>query len=727
MLHLFRSSRVKYASLFALALAPASAVAVSCAAGGKGGNSDFNTDASSNAPGSGGFDASNSELSLTPPPPVPGLDGSAGCDGGACADFPAMPVVDTTAVPANVATLFAGDGASGTTTGGPCLSEPADGALVPYNWLRPRVFWAPGAGQTVFEVRIHSALETNDYVVYTTNNYWTMDKPTWEQIAGGTVNGVPGTPGHLVGQDVTVVVRGTTASGSTPAISNTATFHIAPALAAGALVFWSTASFATTSTSTNLQGFTVGDEGTTTVLTPPQVAQQVLATPPDGGNLQATLQPVQCIGCHTATPDGLYVGFTAQWPWPNALASVQVGSSGAQPPWLSPGAIENLSPNVGFPAVGNGQYLGGGFTTATNNIDNVMLGTQTFSAAHYTTGDRIEIAQLGNSLDQPDNSGGVEQPIQLACQGGGPDPCSGGVVTSQLSWINLEWAGSADAGRPSAAPAAPNNGGWGVLARTGDSNSAGTPNWSNNGTWVAYTSAPDGTMDGRLEGPVPAGPAPAAGAPVQAAVIPPASADIKWIPYNANNPPPGGAGGPATSLAGASDPTLNEYFPAFSPDDALIAFNSVPVADSMYNQPLAELYVVPFNGGKGGTAVKLVANDPVACTGVVSPGVQNTWPKWAPNPKTAGDAGVVSAQTVGGLTYYWVTFSSTRSATSMGKEQLYVAGITVDSMGNIKTYAPIYLWNQSDTVNNLIPSWGEFSLPPPTIMPPPPPLPPPPQ
>jgi len=75
----------------------------------------------------------------------------------------------------------------------------------------------------------------------------------------------------------------------------------------------------------------------------------------------------------------------------------------------------------------------------------------------------------------------------------------------------------------------------------------------------------------------------------------------------------------------------------------------------------------------------------------------------------------------------WVTFSSTRSATSLGKEQLYVAGITVDSMGNIKTYAPIYLWNQSDTVNNLIPSWGEFSLPMPTIIPPPPPLPPPPQ
>jgi hypothetical protein len=726
MFHPFQSSRVKYASLLALTLAPAAALAASCASSGDRGSNDFGDGGLADAPPRRSFDALNSELILSPPSADGGgLEASVGCDGGQCSDFPATPLVDTTAgssPPTNVATLFVGDGSTGTTSGGPCLSEPADGSLVPYNWLRPRVFWAPGAGQTVFEVRLHSALETNDYVVYTMNNYWTMDEPTWANIAGGTVMGVPGAPGHLVGQDVSVVVRGTSVTGGTPAISNMATFHIAPALAAGALIFWSTASFATTATSTNLQGFTVGDEGTATVLTPAQVVQKVAAQPPDGGDLVPALQPVQCIGCHTATPDGLYVGFTAQWPWPNALASVQAGSAGAEPPWLTAGAIENLSPNLSSPSLYGGAYLGGGYTNSTNNVDNVMLGTQTFSPAHYATGDRIEIAQLGNSLDQPDVPNTTMQaPIQLACQDGtGAAPCVNGVVVSELAWINLEWTGLGDAGRPSAAPAAPTNGGWGILARTGDTNSAGTPNWSNDGMTVAYTSAPEGTMDGRLQGPVAAGDA-------QPPVTPPSSADIRWIPYNANNPPPGGAGGPATPLPGASDPTLNEYFPAFSPDDALIAFNSVPAADSMYNQPLTEVYVVPFNGGKGGTAVRLVANDPVACTGVVSPGVQNTWPKWAPNPKTAGDAGVVSAQIVGGLTYYWITFSSTRSATSMGKEQLYVAGITVDGKGNVETYAPIYLWNQSDTVNNLIPSWGEFSLPTPTITPPPPPKPPPPQ
>jgi hypothetical protein len=55
-----------------------------------------------------------------------------------------------------------------------------------------------------------------------------------------------------------------------------------------------------------------------------------------------------------------------------------------------------------------------------------------------------------------------------------------------------------------------------------------------------------------------------------------------------------------------------------------------------------------------------------------------------------------------------------------GKQQLYVAGIVVDSSGNIHTFAPIYLWNQDDTMNNLIPAWGEFAIPPGLTPPPPP-------
>jgi hypothetical protein len=706
-------SRVKYGLLLALTVASTISVAASCATGAKGsGFGDGGTGTSD-----GGTFAGDSQFMFSDSPSVSFPDGSnpGGGDGGACAkggctDFPATPLNDPAApVTGDPSTLFPGDGGTDTTTGGPCLSEPANGALIPYNWLRPRVLWASATTQNVFEVRISAPGEVNDYVVYTTNHYWELDLATWQKIAGVVAPAAP--PGNLVGVPITIVVRGTSTTGGTPTISNTAVIEIAPAIADGSLIFWSTASFATTSTSTNLQGFHVGDEGTTSALTVPQVKQEVWAGPPDGGNFPQppTLEPVGCIGCHTATPDGNYVGFTAQWPWPNALASVQAANPGAAPPYLTPGAIANLGPNTG-----DVNYLGGGYVTATNNVDNVMLGIQTFSSGHYAPGDHVEVTSVGASLDAPDNSSGVLQPTQPACVGG-TSPC----VVSQLAWINLEWDGSGDAGsRPSAAPGAPSNGGWGILARTGDTNSAGTPNWSNDGGTIAYTSVDQGTKDGRLDQPL-------AGT----------NADIKTIPYGGTAGVPGGTGGTAAPVPGASDPTLNEYFPAFSPDDSLIAFNAVPAADTMYDQPAAEVFVVPFNGGAGGTAVRLIANDPVACTGLVSPGVQNTWPKWAPNPipADAGEAGAPAPQTIGGNTYYWVTFSSTRSTTAgasagtPGKEQLYVAGIVVDSKGNISTYAPIYLWNQDDTVNNLIPAWGEFGIPPGATPPPPPMIPPPPK
>jgi hypothetical protein len=38
-------------------------------------------------------------------------------------------------------------------------------------------------------------------------------------------------------------------------------------------------------------------------------------------------------------------------------------------------------------------------------------------------------------------------------------------------------------------------------------------------------------------------------------------------------------------------------------------------------------------------------------------------------------------------------------------QQLYVSGVVADKNGNITTYAPIYLWSQDSTVNNLIPEW----------------------
>jgi hypothetical protein len=185
-------------------------------------------------------------------------------------------------------------------------------------------------------------------------------------------------------------------------------------------------------------------------------------------------------------------------------------------------------------------------------------------------------------------------------------------------------------------------------------------------------------------------------------------ADVRIIPYNANAGGPGGAGGTSQALQGASDPAYSEYFPTFSPDDAIVAFNRVGAQYDMYEQPQAEVFVVPTSGG---TAVSLAGNSPAQCSGKTSPGVSNTWPKFAPAP--AG--GVVTPASDGRL-YYWVTFSSTRgvdSSSGAGKVQLYVAGIAVDpTKGTATTYPAIYLWNQDPTVNNLIPAWDNFAIPP---------------
>src|SRR5579871_1059351 len=213
----------------------------------------------------------------------------------------------------------------------------------------------------------------------------------------------------------------------------------------------------------------------------------------------------------------------------------------------------------------------------------------------------------------------------------------------------------------------------GKLARTGDSGNATEPAWSHDGADVVYVSTTSKIVDGRLEmGP----------------------ADLRWIPYQNRT------GGASTVLAGASDPSYTEAYPSFSPDDTFVAFTRVPVAESAYSDPNAEVYLVPFRAGAGGTPIRLAANDAAACqTGVTSPGLTNDWAKWSPQATTAG-----------GKTYYWLTFSSKRSGTD--NAQLYITAIVVDEVGQISTYPALYLWNQPSTDGNHTPSWDDFVIPP---------------
>jgi Tol biopolymer transport system component len=206
--------------------------------------------------------------------------------------------------------------------------------------------------------------------------------------------------------------------------------------------------------------------------------------------------------------------------------------------------------------------------------------------------------------------------------------------------------------------------GWDLIARTGDANAAAGATFSHDGNTIVYTS--ESTDNGVL----------------------PANGDLEAIPWNNR------AGGSATKLPGASDPTLNEFFPAYSPDDQVIAFTRYPSDGSIaYSNPLSEVFAIPAGGG---SAVRLAANDPPACSGVTSPGITNSWPKWAPQ-----------AQTVGDKTYYWVAFSSSRATAP--NLQLYVTAVVVEN-GTITTYPAFYMWNQPNDESNHTPAWDVFKL-----------------
>ena len=178
------------------------------------------------------------------------------------------------------------------------------------------------------------------------------------------------------------------------------------------------------------------------------------------------------------------------------------------------------------------------------------------------------------------------------------------------------------------------------------------------------------------------------------------SNDVYTVPFDDGN-----VTQTATALAGASTADANEYYPAFSPDDALVAFTKTTGEDS-YTAKHAEIFVVP---SAGGTAQRLAANDPPACSGKKSPGTENSWPKWAP----AG-----TSQKVNGKTYYWLVFSSTRRSDNPldngSKRQLFMAPVVVDEAGNVAQYKAVYLWNQPPAESNHTPAWDVFAIPPST-------------
>jgi hypothetical protein len=496
-------------------------------------------------------------------------------------DFPPTPVIDTN-TPASAPMLF-GPAGSGAASGGPCLTEPPIGALLPQNFVRPRFDFNPVGGQNIFELRLHTAAEANDLVVYTTQTSWTMPSAMWTALSQHS--DVP----------ITVTIRGAVLNGSSltsgPSLGSTGDITIAPASAPGAIVYWSQV---TATKATALKGFTFGsDAAPKTVLTPTQASNTS-----------------QCVACHASTPDGTYVGFA----WtatntdgrPSQIGVFTTDGTAMQPSFITGStAVQNALAK-------NGETL------------------PVFSKAHWTTGDRLMISLVPTG------------PIG----GGGDFP--GYAITS----TNLETGAATTVATGDAAGKLP-----------------GAPAISHDGQTIAYALGSSDSSGYQMT-----------------------DGDLRTVKLN------GGAGGMSSALAGASDPNRNEYFPSFSPDDKYIAFTSLPTGDLNYtpaNAP-SEVFLVAADGTTS-SPIRLAANDPAMCTNVKSPGVTNSWPKWAPG-----------STTVGTRTFYWLTFSSKRI--DMSTPQLFVTPVVVDS-GTVKTYPALYLWNQPANEGNHTPAWDNFVIP----------------
>ena len=582
-----------------------------------------------------------------------------------CMDLPAQPIFDE--APPDAARYF---GAPGDGKGpGPCVVEPqlsigdAPGSLFPSNWLRPRFRWLPAANENLWEIRVAAENQANTLVAYTSRTSWIMPREVWKGLARSSADA-----------PISVSIRGidTRAGGKPSGVKGE--FRIAPAEAQGKLVYWATTSSEVRPDASKLAGFAVGDEGVIDALTVPRVAVSGIVMA-GGRELRGKYDDprgvapghAQCIGCHVSTPDGDAVAFTDHWPWNSVLASVEEGRAGQQPSYVSPGAAVLLN--------------------------QPWLGMQTFSKAHFRNGDRVLVSVYSpRNLDK----GGV------GFSDGAPYPSR----RDGLAWFDLETRATFSMGDPSKGDVqqqlneqvrASVGSAFGLLALEGETRSAAAPSFSHDGKQIVYTSA-ELTQDGRLS-------------------YNNHEVDLHIVPYNER------AGGKVQNLNGAAEPGVAEYYPMFSADDALVAFNRVAKIDGapMYYRPDGEIYVVP---AKGGTALRLRANDPPACTGEKSPGIINSWPKWSPRALSV----TVSMNEFGPppRTFYWLVFSSARaypgqfqlpktqySPNDTRSSQLYMAAVVRDNTnGKLESYPAVYLWNQDPKTSNLTPAWDEFKLPP---------------
>ena len=279
-----------------------------------------------------------------------------------------------------------------------------------------------------------------------------------------------------------------------------------------------------------------------------------------------------------------------------------------------------------------------------------------FSPAHFRPGDRIMLTAHA----------------------------SGSGSGSEIAWVDLETNSTAqyDPRTPTV------TGGWGIVPRFfmgmggGDQGQAASPVFSRHlGDFIVYASA-SSVINGFIV----------------------TDGDIKTVAWN------GGRGQSAQAVAGADNDGANndsnEFAPALSPDDRLIAFVRVPKGESSFANQKATIWIVPR---KGGAAVPLAANQPpqnsCAGSGVVGNGAPHFAPSW-------------TSVSIGNntYTYYWLVYSSKRG--DGVNSRIYTSAVIYDenpkAKDRITTTAPLYLWNQPEPpqaagdISNHNPVWEDL-------------------
>ena len=570
----------------------------------------------------------------------------------ACTDFPEAAILDGTAT-ADAKAKFGDSSAGG--PAGACITEPVDGAMVPRNWWRPRIHFTPQAGESLFEIRLHADIEKNDLVVYTSKNSFLVPDTAWKGVAAHAAK-------------ITITVRGTSAAGG--AISKAqSTLNIAPVDAGGAMVYWATTSVEESTTTSKLVGFQVGEEGTVDALRVDDVKEAGLFDEAGGvkpspsvmsaGAVAAAAGHVSCIGCHTSTPDGSAVAFKDGWPWAGILASVEKGSVGQRPAYVT---------DVGA-----------------REIQQPFVGTFTFSPAYWSDSARLAVSIYGAPA------------LSKGWTGVGRNI----VTASELTWFDLAAPGSmpTDGAGVSTAIVGDLDKTWGFITRTGDTRAAVMPDWSHDGKTIVYTSTQQ-IAGGHVGG--------LSAADGVTPLTTPTESDIYSVPFNAK------AGGAATPVAGAADPGIAEYYPDFSADDQFVAYTRVGNTNGyFYYRADGEVAIVKASGG---TPVRLKANAPPACTNEASPGVLNSWPKWSPSVESDAAGNKYYFLVFSSARKYDEQFQImpnkyTPPKTDARSSQMYLATIVVAPNGDVTDYPAVYIWNQTPATSNLTPAWDEFKIP----------------